>query len=205
MTAGEKFEDWTYISDSVDRKHYGVFKCKCGTIKEIYKYNVLSGKSKRCKACQNNKTAAKNGDYAKIHRAWYRAVSRCENPKNQSYRRYGGRGICICDEWKNNPDNFVNWAVSNGWEDGLSLERIDNDGDYCPENCRWATAKEQARNRSLNVVIEHNGEVHCLSEWCEILGIPDYLARNRYRRGQRNFDTVFFPGYLYGGGKNFRR
>ena len=91
---------------------------------------------------------------------------RCYCKAASSYKRYGAKGITICDEW----DNFLTfreWALKNGYSDNLTLDRIDNSGNYCPENCRWTDAKIQARNRSSNRMLEYNDEVKCMSDWAD--------------------------------------
>lgn len=119
--------------------------------------------------------------------------TRCHCKGFDHYDRYGGRGIKICEEWDKCFPAFRDWALSHGYEDGLELDRIDNDGDYCPENCRWATRIEQMRNRSNTVMYEINGEVKPFVEWCNIYGINYKLAHARYKRGwstEEIFDTT---------------
>ena len=91
-----------------------------------------------------------------LNKIWRSMRRRCNNQSSSSYQRYGGRGISVCDEW-NNFETFYRWAISNGWADGLSIDRIDNDRGYSPDNCRFASRKEQSRNRSTNVSITVNG------------------------------------------------
>lgn len=102
---------------------------------------------------------------------------RCYNSKDSRYPRYGGRGIMVCDEWRYNSQAFVDWSMSHGYADDLTIDRIDNDRNYCPENCRWATHKEQQNNRSNNVLITYNGETMDIKQWSEKLG--------------RNYQTLF--------------
>lgn len=96
---------------------------------------------------------------------------RCQNPKATNYSDYGGRGICVCPEWEQFVP-FRNWAKQNGYDDTKSIDRIDNDGDYCPENCRWATPKEQCNNRRSSVFWTYDNETHTIAEWADILGVP---------------------------------
>ena len=91
-------------------------------------------------------------------------LSRCENPKSASYKNYGGKGISVCEEW-HDPKVFYKWAIENGYTDELTIDRIDNNGNYCPENCRWATYKEQANNTNRNITIEIGGVTKTAGQW----------------------------------------
>ena len=103
---------------------------------------------------------------------------RCYNQNRNSYCWYGAKGICVCDEW-NDFENFYSWSMRNGYSDELTIDRIDSNGNYCPENCRWSTDKEQANNRSTNRIIEYNGKSHTLEEWGRITGIASSTIRMR--------------------------
>jgi hypothetical protein len=106
---------------------------------------------------------------------------RCYNTKSNRYYRYGGRGIKICDEWLNDVESFRQWAINNGYADGLTIDRIDNNGDYCPQNCRWITRSEQSNNTSKSVMIEFNGKCQTLAQWSHELNIPTSTLHNRIR------------------------
>ena len=105
-----------------------------------------------------------------LNTIWRCMRRRCNNPSNASYQRYGAKGINVCEEW-NDFEAFYNWAISNGWANGLSIDRIDNSRGYSPDNCRFVTAKEQSRNRTTNVFITVNGITKLQIEWAEFLGI----------------------------------
>ena len=107
---------------------------------------------------------------------------RCYNLCNGRQAEYGGRGIKVCDEWKNSVANFVEWSLANGYRDGLTIDRIDVNGNYEPSNCRWATPKEQANNTRKNVFITYKGETHTVSEWSEIKGIKRSTLQARLRK-----------------------
>lgn len=111
---------------------------------------------------------------------WFSMMQRCYNKKNHNYERYGGRGISVCEEW-HNPERFFEWAKSTIGHKTKSytVDRIDNNGSYCPENCRWATPKEQVRHRRDTITIEIGGEIRPFAEWCEIYGVPYNTARMR--------------------------
>lgn len=115
----------------------------------------------------------------------YRAMySRCYRTKDPSYKYYGGRGIIVCNEWQN-IENFEKWVETQPYKIGMTLDRIDPDGNYEPENCRWATMFEQDNNRRNSILIEYNGETRSISEWAIKLGINRSTLNNRYYRGDR--------------------
>ena len=116
--------------------------------------------------------------------------TRCYNPNHEHYAYYGGRGISVCEEWKSDFAAFRGWALENGYKDGLTIDRIDVNGDYEPSNCKWATQSEQVRNRRTTVFIEHNGVRKPLIEWCEIYGANYKLAHARHKRGVP-FEAIF--------------
>lgn len=110
-------------------------------------------------------------------------MARCNNPNDKSYHRYGGRGITMCEAWLRSPLAFFTWAEEHGYEEHLTVERIDNNGSYSPENCRWATPTEQQRNTSKNRIICYKGECKSLAEWAELTGIRYETLASRLRSG----------------------
>ena len=124
---------------------------------------------------------------------WYNSyrgmMSRCYRPKDASYKYYGGRGVVVCNEW-HNILNFEMWVKENPYFKGATLDRIDSNGNYSPDNCRWATMFEQDKNRRNSILIEWNGEIHNITEWSEITGLNRSTLKNRYWRGDRG-DRLF--------------
>lgn len=121
---------------------------------------------------------------SKLHRAayyrWCGIRNRCNNPNNRDYHLYGGRGIKVCERW----ESFVNFLADVGdSRKGLSLDRIDNNGPYSPENCRWATPAEQTKNRRVSKFVEFNGESHLITEWSVITGMHVHTLRDRLKNG----------------------
>ena len=116
--------------------------------------------------------------------------NRCSNPKVERYKHYGGRGITICDEWTNSFEAFRDWAMTHGYADGLSIDRIDANGNYCPENCRWVDETIQANNKRNNLFVEINGERKTVGEWARITGIGYSTIIRRYRQGDRGENLI---------------
>lgn len=114
-----------------------------------------------------------------IYHAWHHMKSRCNCPTNPAYKNYGGRGIKICSEWNDAVVPFYEWSMANGWEPGLTIDRIDVNGNYCPENCRWTDYKTQARNKRNNRILVYKGEAKTVAEWCEELNLPRSAVEKR--------------------------
>lgn len=160
--------------------------CECGNLSEVRYDQLKSGKTKSC-GCLHKDTLIKqrtkhNKCDTRLYSIWECVIQRCCNNNYTYYKNYGGRGIAVCSEWRNDFMSFYNWAVANGYKEFLTLDRIDNDSNYEPSNCRWITMKQQARNRRSNRNYTINGEKHCLSEWCEILGLNYKRVGSRLRR-----------------------
>lgn len=119
-------------------------------------------------------------------------LSRCRNPKIRSYKDYGSRGIKVCEEWLEF-ENSYKWALSSGYKENLTIDRIDVDKDYSPENCRWATTKQQARNRRTSVFITYKGETKVLKDWAIEYGINSCTLTGRLERGWSIEDALNKP------------
>lgn len=120
--------------------------------------------------------------YTPEYRAWQLMRLRCHDPKHAAYPRYGGRGITVCDRWRDDPAAFLADMGPKPTR-AHELDRRDNDGPYSPENCRWATRKENDRNRRSNRMVDYNGERRALAEWCERLNLPRDTVRKRLEAG----------------------
>lgn len=165
-------------------------RCDCGREVVVVQHSLKSGNTMSCGCIRREQLADRNRSNAKhgmkgtrLYQAWHNMKDRCLREKCKEYPRYGGRGITVCDEWRDSFEAFRDWALANGYQEGLTIDRTDNDGPYAPSNCRWATAKEQSNNRRSNYTITFNGETHTLKEWAEIHDIPYGLLKNRVRAG----------------------
>ena len=167
-------------------------QCNCGRESIVAGQALRSGVVVSCGCYKNEKSSERamvrnstHGKYhTRLHRIWSSAKDRCYNHRHRFYARYGGRGITICDEWQHDFQAFWDWAMANGYKDDLSIDRIDNDKGYCPENCRWVSQKVQARNKSDVMLVEIDGIAKSLPEWCEQYGMNYYTAYDRiHKRG----------------------
>ena len=190
---GKRFGRLTVVERAENKNGYRRWKCKCdcGNETVVYSANLSGGKTKSC-GCLCSEKKSKHGlCNTHLYRIWASMKDRCYNTKAQRYEDYGGRGIIICGEWLNSFDVFYNWAISNGYKDGLSIDRINNYGNYTPLNCRWVGVKTQSNNRRTNHFISINGVTHTIAEWAEITGVKYQTIYSRLRMGWTEYDAIF--------------
>ena len=176
-----------YISPAGKKRSRWRCQCDCGKITIVSGTDLKKEHVQSC-GCLNEELKAQRktthgGSHTRLYRIWRGMLGRCNNSKSTSYKNYGGRGITVCEAWSNDFTAFQNWAFSNGYQDDLSIDRIDVNGNYSPENCRWATATEQARNNRRNRHITINGETKVYAEWCEQKGIRMSVVEKRLKKG----------------------
>lgn len=173
------------IHHSIKSGCYWKCICECGNETVVRASSLLSGDTKSCGCLKKemliHETHGMSG--TRLYRIWNGMKDRCINTNSKYKYRYHDRGIKICKEWLDDFINFYNWAMESGYSDELSIDRIDNDKDYSPDNCRWATAKEQANNKGNNILLLFNDEIKTISEWGDELGIKDGTIRARLNRG----------------------
>jgi len=190
---GRQFERLTVLGlDSIrNHKSYWLCECECEakTRRVILGTGLSNGNTRSC-GCLQKEYATKHGQSAsRLYQIYYDMLDRCYNSKNEFYKDYGGRGIIVCCEW----DDFLTfdtWAKENGYKSNLTIERKDVDGDYTPENCCWATSKEQASNRSTNHLITIEGITKTLTQWAEYSGISLLTISGRIRLGWKDEDLL---------------
>lgn len=161
-------------------------RCDCGNMVIVCTQELRNGDTKSCGCFSKEETSKRSKTHGKqntrLYKIWSDMKARCSNPNEISYPNYGGRGISVDSVWMDNFEEFYKWAMLNGYSDNLSIDRIDGSKDYSPQNCRWATRKEQANNTRRNFNISFNGETHTLSEWSEIVGIRAGTIRERLKQ-----------------------
>lgn len=163
-------------------------KCDCGNFVEVLGRSLRAGRTKSC-GCYGRESLetrplkhghTTQGRSSKTYQSWEAMINRCSNSNNKYWDNYGGKGISVCDRWK----NFQNFLDDMGLKpDNLTLDRIDNSKGYSKENCRWATRTQQNRNKKNNKLITFDGICQPISAWAEQKGLPDYVLRSRIRRG----------------------
>lgn len=157
--------------------------CDCGNLKEARQDQLCNGRTKSCNCLYKDSNAIHGKSNTRLYTIWQNMKARCYQKTARNYKDWGGRGIKVCDEWKHTFENFYSWSMENGYQNDLTIERIDVDGNYAPDNCKWMTIQEQQRNTTRNRKFTYNGETHCLKEWCEILGLNYQTVLARHKRG----------------------
>jgi hypothetical protein len=167
-----------------DRRYYLKCLCNCGNIAYVTPYQFKSGAVKSCGCLKKISANRKDGRSThELYGMWFQMISRCENPDNHKYKDYGKRGISVCEEW-HNFWNFVSWSDSvGGRPNGYTIDRIDVNGNYEPNNCRWASSKTQSLNKRSNRIITFNNQSKPLHEWALDIGISDQSLAKRIDKG----------------------
>lgn len=186
---GKKYGRLTVVKFSHTNKNHKrcyICKCDCGKEVVVLSNSIRTGNTMSCGCLKEEewfKKITKHGLYeTKLYKIWGSIIQRVKNKKSKDYNDYGGRGITICPEWEKSFQSFYDWAMSHGYKEGLSIDRIDNEGNYYPENCRWATAYQQSRNKRNNVYIEYKGERYCLKDWETIKGFKKSFIEKILKR-----------------------
>jgi len=196
---GSKFNKLTvigYLGKDKNRKSLWICKCNCGNqnFLVVRGNDLISEKQKSC-GCIHNIYRGLSKKEPRIYKAWINMKYRCINPHNKDFQSYGGRGIKICPEWLAEDNGFVifcNWALSAGYKDNLTIDRIDNNGNYEPKNCRWITIKEQQNNKSSNHYIIYNKKQYTVSQLSELTGISRYKIKTGLIKGLSAEDIVAY-------------
>lgn len=174
-------------------------QCDCGNMFITSAWKMSSGHTKSC-GCLRKKTTSemryKHGQsYSNIYYVWRSMKNRCNNENDKQYSDYGGRGIKLCEEWDKNFRTFYFWAQENGYKEGLSIDRIDNNKGYFPDNCHWTDRETQNNNRRDNVFITYNGETKTVTQWSRVVGRPRRTIADRLKNGWSIEKALFEPSH----------
>ncbi len=202
MLIGATYYEWTVLELShKDPKSGNVFwkcECSCGNIRRVAGHRILRGESKRCNAPKHKRDDPVNVThgmrYTKIYACWRNIKIRCLNPTSQNFYLYGGRGISICDRWVDSFENFYE-DMKDGHDDSKSIERIDVDGNYCKENCRWATKPEQAKNKRNTAYLTYKGVTKRAADWAAAIGANPRTVVRRVYLGYSPDECLFGKQY----------
>lgn len=200
---GRVFGRWTVVSRAGSYKRESTWNlvCICGNTKVLRAGMLKNGKSKSC-GCLNlemiverNKSHGLTGH--QVFNKWQSMQGRCYNPRNEKYHRYGGRGITVCQEWRDDFQVFYDWSMANGWSPELTIDRINNDGNYEPSNCRWTTLEVQSNNKSTTVMVNIYGQTMPLQLAMKQYGACDpSLASSRIKKGWDHEKAITTPPRL---------
>lgn len=172
-------------------KSYWSCVCDCGNKSIVERSALLSGGTTSCGCGQRDAVTTHGMSDDPLYNSWRSMKHRCSSPNHESYERYGGRGITVCDDWVKF-ENFRDWSLDNGYTPGLSIDRIDNNAGYYPENCRWADIYTQNNNMSSNHRVRYNGISHTVAEWARIFNIRYRKLHDRICKGNmRDFEEYF--------------
>jgi hypothetical protein len=191
---GKVYED----GRGVRRKARVICQCSCdaATILDVDLGNLRSGRTKSCGCLQRERAAESSATHNlsrhPLFQRWQAMMNRCYEETNVSYRNYGERGITVCREW-HDVANYIAWAEQQGWSEGLTIDRINNDLGYCPSNCRLASMTEQGNNRRNNHILEYRGKSQTVAQWSRELGIRIGTIFNRLRLGWTVEDALRTP------------
>ena len=193
---GQRFGRWL-VGDRAERKgrHGEVYwwcRCDCGAHREVQASGLRNGKNTSCGCASRDRTTKHGMERTATYTCWAQMKARCQNPKHASYPGYGGRGIAVCDRWQDFPAFYADMGEK---PEGMALDRIDNDGDYEPGNCRWADQKTQIRNRGVSPRVEYEGREWSLAELCEAKGLKWRRIYGRIRSGMP-LERALSPGRL---------
>lgn len=208
---GQKFGRLTVVEhvnseqNTKNRSAKWLCLCECGNYKIVCSKSLKNGDTKSCgcykKELNRQRMISRNMTHGhsneRLHFVWRGIKKRCYNPNHVEYKNYGGRGIKLCKEW-HDYSVFREWAYSNGYDENAergkcTIERIDNDKDYCPENCKFASMKEQANNKSSNRYISYNNKTQTVAQWADELNIRQETLRRRMQRGWSIERTLSTP------------
>lgn len=184
---GQRFGRLIVLEYVGAKKHKRLWRCRCdcGGMKIVATAALNNGNVRSCGCLNKEVTIKRSTKHGKtgtpLYGTWKSMKSRCYNPNMNCYGRYGARGITVCDDWKNNFENFYQWSIEHGYREGLKIDRINNNEGYNPDNCRWVTHLENCNNRSTCHIIWYNGKGKTISEWARDFNVSRSVFSSRLK------------------------
>lgn len=197
---GQRFGKLTVLERASNGNHKQtrwLCRCDCGNERIVQARSLKSGNTKSCGCLQKEKTTTHGQARTRLYATWRSMRYRCSNPHHRSYKWYGGKGIKVCKEWDDSFDAFHDWAVSHGYTDNLTIDRIDASKDYEPSNCRWITMSEQQRNKETTHWLTYKGVAKPLITWIEEFGLNESTVRGRIAYGWTSPEEILFGKKKY--------
>lgn len=170
---GSRFDRWTVVDLAPGRPKHVTCACSCGTRRQVYRHALRSGRSRSCGCLKRDLASIRNrrhgatsgGIWSHLYRVWAGMKGRCHTPSSKSFPYYGGRGIEVCPEWRASFERFRRWAIASEYQEPLEIDRIDTNGNYEPNNCRWVTRLQNANNKRSARLVDAFGETRTVSQW----------------------------------------
>lgn len=190
---GEKYNMLTAIRIAQHNPVKWECKCDCGRLCIVESRNLTHGRQKSCGCLSHKGHPTHNQCYTRVYRIYAKIKRRCFVVDDPAYPKYGGRGITMCEEWRRSFEAFSEWAYANGYRENLTIDRIDNDGNYSPENCRWADNFSQSNNRRNSIICTLSGKTQTLSQWCREKKMSYKVVWYRLSQGWDFEDAITTP------------
>lgn len=197
---GQEFNKLLVVEFLRMKGSHAIYKClcDCGNYTEAYGANIKKNHTTSC-GCSSIKHKKEFAVKSITHgltkhplfMSWVGMRNRCYYVKHNRYANYGGKGIVVCEEWKGNFKSFFEWGIANGWAKGLSIDRIDTNKSYSPDNCRFSTVSEQNKNRTTNIYITYNGVTKVANDWAKITGVRGQTISKRLRKGWDIYSVIY--------------
>lgn len=185
---------YVMYQNGVNNQKHAIWHCKCllcGNEKDVVSSSLIRGKSTKCRSCATSLSKMKEYSHDSVKILFKGMKQRCYNPNTRSFVNYGARGITICDEWLDNPISFYDWAYSNGYKKGMSIERKDVNKGYSPDNCMFIPKNEQSKNRTVSIMITIDNKTLCLTDWCRIYNKNVSTVKHRHdKQGMSWIDAL---------------
>ena len=204
---GRKFGFLTVVSKAERKWGKTRWNCICECGRETCRITnaLTSGRVSSCGKCHRKVWKKHGQSKTRLYGVWASMRKRCYNQNDTRYERYGLRGIQVCEEWRNDFQKFYDWSIQNGYKIGLSIDRIDNNKGYFPDNCRWVTNKVQSRNNGRTVYLTINGEKKPLADWCDEFGFPLLRAEQRYKNMKKQGKEIDASQIFFDGNRTFKK
>lgn len=207
--AGKRFGRLTVMSENGRSKQGNVLwlcQCDCGKDVTVNSSYLITKTTMSCGCLKRDETVNRFTTHGKtktrLYKTWASMIQRCHDVNHRSYKSYGGYGITVCDEWRDF-SSFEKWSNSNGYDETLTIDRIDCYGNYCPENCQWISFEQNRKKHKDSIMLEYKGRIEPLKTWCDILGLPTQTIRRYYHNNGKTKTELGIANVIETGNKRY--